>query len=42
MGMLERDRGRGVARIVVSFESARADVILPELDRWAELIRRLG
>ena len=42
MAMLERDRALGVARIIVSVDSARADVILPELDRWAELIRRLG
>jgi probable F420-dependent oxidoreductase len=32
-------RDRGVARVVVSLDSAKADKILPELDRWAELIR---
>lgn len=42
LALLERDRARGVERIVVSVESAKADAILPELDRWAELIRRLG
>lgn len=42
MALLERDRGRGVARLVVSLDSAGADTILPELDRWAELIRKLG
>ena len=42
MALLERDRGLGVARVVVSLDSAKADVILPELDRWAEIIRRLG
>ncbi|MFZ3237651.1 MAG: LLM class F420-dependent oxidoreductase [Stellaceae bacterium] len=33
---------RGIARAVVSLPSARADEILPTLDRWAELICRLG
>jgi len=42
MPMLERDRGLGVVRVIVSLDSARADVILPELDRWADIIRRLG
>jgi probable F420-dependent oxidoreductase len=32
-------RDQGVARVVVSLASAKADAILPELDRWAELIR---
>jgi len=27
---------------VVSLDSAKADTILPELDRWAALIRQLG
>ena len=42
LSMLERDRSLGVVRVIVSLESAKADVILPELDRWAELIRKLG
>jgi hypothetical protein len=42
MAMLERDRSLGVVRVVVSLDSAKADVVLPELDRWAEIIRRLG
>ena len=42
MAMLERDRSLGVVRVIVSLESAKADVILPELDRWAGLIRKLG
>jgi probable F420-dependent oxidoreductase len=42
ISILERDRALGVSRLVVSLESAAADVILPELDRWAALIRRLG
>ena len=32
----------GVSRLVVSLDSAKADTILPELDRWATLIRQLG
>ena len=36
------DREQGVSRVVLSLEAAKADVILPQLDRWAELIRRLG
>jgi len=28
--------------VIVSLESAKADAILPELDRWADLIRRLA
>ena len=42
MAMLERDRSLGVVRVIVSLESAKADVILPELDRWAEIILKLG
>ena len=34
-------RDRGIARAVVSLPSAEADEILPVLDRWAELIRRV-
>jgi probable F420-dependent oxidoreductase len=37
---LKRDRDAGVARVVVSLESGKADTILPELDRWAALIRQ--
>ncbi len=39
---LQLYRERGIARAVVSLPSARADEILPVLDRWAELIRRVG
>jgi hypothetical protein len=28
--------------LVVSLDSAKADTVLPELDRWAALIRQLG
>ena len=40
--MLKRDRDDGVVRIIVSLESAKADKILPELDRWAKLARGGG
>jgi hypothetical protein len=42
LDLLERDRDDGVSRLVVSLDSAKADTILPELDRWASLIRQLG
>jgi probable F420-dependent oxidoreductase len=42
LDMLKRDRDDGVSRVVVSLESAKADTILPQLDRWATLIRQLG
>jgi alkanesulfonate monooxygenase SsuD/methylene tetrahydromethanopterin reductase-like flavin-dependent oxidoreductase (luciferase family) len=37
---LRRYRDAGVARAIVALPSAKADEILPVLDRWAELIRR--
>jgi hypothetical protein len=42
LDLLKRDRDDGVSRVAVSFDSAKADTILPELDRWATLIRQLG
>ena len=36
--MLKRDRDAGVVRVVVSLDSAKADVILPQLDRWTKLL----
>ena len=42
LDLLKRDRDDGVARLVVSLDSGKADTILPELDRWATLIRQLG
>src|SRR5712671_5389644 len=42
LDLLKRDRDDGVSRVVVSFDSGKADTILPELDRWATLIRQLG
>jgi MoaA/NifB/PqqE/SkfB family radical SAM enzyme len=38
--MLKRDRDAGVVRVVVSLDSAKADVILPQLDRWAKLLQK--
>ena len=40
--LLKRDRDDGVARIIVSVDSAKADRILPELDRWARLLRAVA
>src|SRR6202790_3534536 len=42
LDLLKRDRDDGVSRVVVSLDSAKGDKILPELDRWANLIRQLG
>ena len=42
LDLLKRDRDDGVSRLVVSLDSGKADAILPELDRWATLIRQLG
>jgi probable F420-dependent oxidoreductase len=38
---LARYRDLGVARVVVMLQSAESDVVLPVLDRWGELIRRV-
>ena len=35
---VRRERDHGVDRLVVSLKSAKADTVLPELDRWARLI----
>jgi len=35
--MLKADRDAGVVRVIISLDSAKADAILPELDRWAKL-----
>ena len=37
---LKRYRDQGISRVVVSLPSAKADEILPVLDRWAGLIRQ--
>jgi alkanesulfonate monooxygenase SsuD/methylene tetrahydromethanopterin reductase-like flavin-dependent oxidoreductase (luciferase family) len=39
---LKRYRDLGVGRVVVLVDAAKADAILPVLDRWAELIRRVA
>jgi probable F420-dependent oxidoreductase len=39
---LHRYRDQGVARVVISLPAEPAEKTLPILDRWAELIRRLG
>jgi probable F420-dependent oxidoreductase len=39
---LRRYRDQGIARVVVSLPSVKADETLPVLDRWAELIRQSG
>jgi probable F420-dependent oxidoreductase len=38
---LKRYHDQGIARVVVSLPSAKADEILPVLDRWAGLIRQM-
>jgi hypothetical protein len=42
LDLLKRDRDNGISRAVISLDSAKADTILPQLDRWANLIRQLG
>jgi len=42
LDLLRRYRDMGVARVVVSLDSAGAEAVLPKLDRWAEAIRQLG
>ena len=39
---LRRYQDQGIARVVVSLPPEPADQTLPALDRWAELIRRIG
>ena len=38
---IRRERDQGVERLVITVKSAKADVVLPELDRWAKVIRSL-
>ena len=40
--MLKADRDAGVVRVIISLDSAKADVVLPQLDRWAALMRKVG
>ena len=39
---MARYREMGIARVVVSVDSAKADVVLPILDDWADVIRKLA
>ena len=39
---LKRARDQGVVRACVSLPAAKADQVLPTLDRWAELIRQVN
>ena len=39
---LKRDRDEGVVRVIISLELAKADAILPELDRWAKLAKKVA
>ncbi|HQT77319.1 MAG TPA: hypothetical protein PLD10_09745, partial [Rhodopila sp.] len=39
---LKRYRDIGIARAAVSLPAAAEDVVLPILDRWADLIRQAG
>jgi len=38
---LKKDRDMGIVRVVVPLDSDKADKVLPVLDQWAELIRKL-
>lgn len=39
--LLRRDRDGGVSRVIITFESAKLDAVLPEMDKWAAIIRKL-
>ena len=38
---IKRERDQGVDRLVITLKSAKADAVLPDLDRWAKLISGL-
>jgi len=40
--LLKRYRDMGVTRVVTTLPPEPADMTLPVLDRWAELIRRVN
>ncbi len=42
VALIERYRDLGVDRVSPSLDSANAEVILPVLDHWAEIIRKVG
>ncbi len=39
--LLKRDRDGGVSRVIITFESAKLNEVLPEMDKWAAIIRKL-
>ncbi|QQS13428.1 MAG: LLM class F420-dependent oxidoreductase [Rhodospirillales bacterium] len=39
--LLRRDRDGGVSRVIITFKSAKLDEVLPEMDKWAAIIRKL-
>jgi hypothetical protein len=39
--VLKRYRDLGITRVAVSMPSAKADVVLPILDRWTALMRQV-
>jgi hypothetical protein len=39
---MARYRDMGIARVVVSVEPAKADAVLPALDEWAALMRKVA
>ena len=41
LDQLNRYREIGIVRVIISLDSAKADAVLPVLDRWAELIRKI-
>ncbi len=42
LAMLERDKGLGVERVIVSLPSEKAETILPVLDAWARLVPKVA
>jgi hypothetical protein len=42
LGLLQRNHDLGIARMTVRLPPAKADEILPLLDRWAKLIPQLA
>ena len=42
LDLMQKWRERDVQRVVVPLDSAKLDVLLPQLDQWAELMRRVN
>jgi probable F420-dependent oxidoreductase len=40
--LLKRDHDGGVSRVIITFESAKLNEVLPEMDKWATIIRKLN